>query len=104
MNGCYHGAVDETYVVLEAGRAVNRTGLIGQFADLSEATVVVEFNDVDAVERALAAGDIACVITEPVLTRSDCNGMGVAPRLGGYHAALAESAMPRAGPATAAAD
>jgi glutamate-1-semialdehyde 2,1-aminomutase len=83
MNGCYHGAVDETYVVLEAGRAVNRTGLIGQFADLSAATVVVEFNDVQAVERALAAGDIACVITEPVLT----NCCMVLPDAG-YHAAL----------------
>ena len=90
MNGCYHGAVDETYVVLEAGRAVNRTGLIGQFADLSEATVVVEFNDVEAVERALAAGDIACVITEPVLT--NCSMVLPEP---GYHAALRKATRAR---------
>jgi glutamate-1-semialdehyde 2,1-aminomutase len=83
INGCYHGAVDETYVELEAGRARNRPGLIGQFTDLTEGTRVVEFNDVAALERALAPGDVACVITEPVLT--NCCMVLPAP---GYHAAL----------------
>jgi len=83
MNGCYHGAVDETYVTLEDGRARNRPGLIGQFIDLTEATRVVEFNDVPALERALAARDVACVITEPVLTNC-C----MVPAAAGYHAAL----------------
>jgi glutamate-1-semialdehyde 2,1-aminomutase len=31
---------------------------------------VVEFNDPAAVERVLAAGDIACVLTEPVMTNA----------------------------------
>jgi glutamate-1-semialdehyde 2,1-aminomutase len=83
MNGCYHGAVDETYVALEHGRPVNKPGLIGQFADLTAETRVVEFNDVVALERELAAGDVACVITEPVLT----NCCMVLPEPG-YHAAL----------------
>jgi glutamate-1-semialdehyde 2,1-aminomutase len=83
MNGCYHGAVDETYVELAAGRARNRPGLIGQFVDLTEGTRIVEFNDVAALERALAPGDVACVITEPVLT--NCSMVLPDP---GYHAAL----------------
>ena len=83
MNGCYHGAVDETYVDLDHGRARNQPGLIGQFADLTEGTRVVEFNDVAALERALAPGDVACVITEPVLT----NCCMVLPEPG-YHDAL----------------
>ncbi len=83
MNGCYHGAVDETYVTLEDGRARNRPGLIGQFVDLTAATEVIEFNDVEALERALAARDVACVITEPVLT--NCCMVLPAP---GFHPAL----------------
>jgi glutamate-1-semialdehyde 2,1-aminomutase len=70
FNGCYHGAVDETYVRLVAGRAVHRQGLLGQVTDLTQLTRVVEFNDVDALRRELAHGDVACVITEPVLTNS----------------------------------
>jgi len=46
---------------------------------------VVEFNDVAALERALAARDVACVITEPVLTNC-C----MVPPDPGYHAALRE--------------
>jgi glutamate-1-semialdehyde 2,1-aminomutase len=38
--------------------------------DLTQLARVVEFNDVDALRRALAHGDVACVITEPVLTNS----------------------------------
>ncbi len=83
MNGCYHGAVDETYVELDGGRARNRPGLIGQFVDLTKDTRVVEFNDVAALEQALAPGDVACVITEPVLT----NCCMVLPDPG-YHEAL----------------
>ena len=30
FNGCYHGTVDETFVRLVDGRAVNRPGLLGQ--------------------------------------------------------------------------
>lgn len=70
FNGCYHGSVDETYVRLIDQRAVNRPGLLGQTSDLTQSTRVVEFNDLAALEAALAHGDVACVITEPVLTNS----------------------------------
>jgi glutamate-1-semialdehyde 2,1-aminomutase len=70
FNACYHGTVDETFVRLEGGKAVHRPGLVGQAADLTQNTMVVEFNDIPALEKALAAKDIACVITEPVLTNS----------------------------------
>ena len=50
------------------GTPVNRPGLAGEFRDLTEQTKVVEFNDIPALEKALAAQDVACVITEPVLT------------------------------------
>lgn len=68
FNGCYHGTVDETFVRLIDGVAVNRPGLLGQFTDLTADTRVVEFNDIPALEAALADGQVACVITEPVLT------------------------------------
>ena len=70
FNGCYHGAVDETLVELQDGRPANKKGLAGEFRDLASGTAVVEFNDPPALERALAGSDIACIITEPVLTNS----------------------------------
>ncbi len=70
FNGCYHGSVDETMVRLVDGKPVNRPGLAGEFRDLTGATRVVEFNDIPALEKALADKDTACVITEPVLTNS----------------------------------
>lgn len=86
FNGCYHGAVDETMVRLQDGRPVNRPGLAGEFRDLTQATRVVEFNDIAALEAALAHGDVACVITEPVLT----NSCMVLPDPG-FHEALREA-------------
>ena len=81
FNGCYHGTVDEAFVCLEDGRARTRPGLLGQFVELTEGAAVVEFNDLPALEAALAAGDIACVITEPVLT----NSAMVLPEPGFHH-------------------
>ena len=68
FNGCYHGTVDETFVALNDGIPGNRPGMLGQFADLTTGTRVVEFNDLPALAAALADGQVACVITEPVLT------------------------------------
>jgi glutamate-1-semialdehyde 2,1-aminomutase len=70
FNGCYHGSVDETMVRIVGGKAVNRPGLAGEFRDLTRATRVVEFNNLAALEAALALRGVACVITEPVLTNS----------------------------------
>jgi glutamate-1-semialdehyde 2,1-aminomutase len=83
FNGCYHGSVDETMVRLKDGRAINRPGLAGEFRDLTRATKVIEFNDLPALEAALADKSVACVITEPVLT----NSCMVLPEPG-FHAAL----------------
>lgn len=66
---CYHGTVDETLVVLDAdGRTVSRPGAIGPQVDPGLTTVAVPFNDLYAMEKALASGDIACVLMEPALT------------------------------------
>lgn len=70
FNGCYHGTLEDTMVCLEGGRTVARPGLVGQGFDLTEGAVCVEFNDLTALEAALAAGDVAAVLTEPVMTNS----------------------------------
>ncbi|MBI1218947.1 MAG: aminotransferase class III-fold pyridoxal phosphate-dependent enzyme [Rhodobacteraceae bacterium] len=70
FNGCYHGTVDDTMVALQDGRTVARPGLVGQVADLTETAVAVEFNDLAAVERALKTGEVAAILTEPVMTNS----------------------------------
>jgi glutamate-1-semialdehyde 2,1-aminomutase len=44
--------------------------LLGQVTDLTGLARVVEFNDLPALEAALAHGDVACVIAEPVMTNS----------------------------------
>ena len=68
FQGCYHGAVEETFLRLHEGQPILRPGVLGQDRDLTQTSVVVEFNDVEALRAALSARDIACVITEPVLT------------------------------------
>jgi glutamate-1-semialdehyde 2,1-aminomutase len=66
---CYHGSVDETFVVAGAdGTTRSRPGNVAPAVDPSTTTVAVEFNDLDGVARALAAGEIAAVLTEPALT------------------------------------
>jgi glutamate-1-semialdehyde 2,1-aminomutase len=68
FNGCYHGTVDDVFVDLIDGRPVQRRSLLGQVQDLLPTTRVVEFNDLAALEAALAPGDVACVLAEPVMT------------------------------------
>jgi len=70
FNGCYHGAVEATFVGLKDGRAVNKPGLAGQVRDLTEDAKVIEFNDPAALQAALADRDVACVVAEPVMTNS----------------------------------
>ncbi|MDP2122558.1 MAG: aspartate aminotransferase family protein [Hoeflea sp.] len=66
--GCYHGAVDDAMGRNEGGRTVERPGLVGQVVDLDQTSVVVEFNDLPALEAALAKGNVAAVLAEPVMT------------------------------------
>jgi glutamate-1-semialdehyde 2,1-aminomutase len=68
FNGCYHGTVDDVFVDLVNGKPQQRDSLLGQVHDLTDYTVVVEFNDLPALEVALKAGDVACVLAEPVMT------------------------------------
>jgi glutamate-1-semialdehyde 2,1-aminomutase len=71
FDGCYHGTVDDIFVTRDGrGRTVNRAGLLGQAADLSQVAHAAVFNDLATVERALKTGDIAAILTEPVMTNS----------------------------------
>jgi len=66
---CYHGSVDETFVVLGPdGQPRSRPGNVAPAVDPTTTTRVVEWNDLDAVERELAHGDVAAILTEPALT------------------------------------
>jgi glutamate-1-semialdehyde 2,1-aminomutase len=86
MNWCYHGTVDETFAVLDDdGAVVARPGSSGAAVDPALTTRVVEFNDLDALDAALAHGDVACVLTEPALTN-----IGIVLPDPGYLEALAE--------------
>lgn len=81
---CYHGSVDETLVIRGPdGRAQPRPGNIGQPVHPSLTTVSVPFNDVNALEHALAQGDIACVLAEPALTN-----IGIVLPAPGFHSEL----------------
>jgi glutamate-1-semialdehyde 2,1-aminomutase len=68
FNFCYHGSVDETLVTLQGARPRSRPGNVGPAVDPATTTAVCEFGDLDAVRAALAAEDVACVLTEPALT------------------------------------
>ncbi|MGL4320202.1 MAG: transaminase, partial [Paracoccaceae bacterium] len=68
FDGCYHGTVDDTMVALDHGKTISRPGLIGRVQDLSKGAVACTFNDLGSVDAALAKGDVACVLMEPVMT------------------------------------
>ena len=70
FNGCYHGTVDDAMVELHEGATRARPGLVGQVTDLSTLAVSCEFNELAGVEAALARGDVAAILTEPVMTNS----------------------------------
>ena len=82
----YHGSVDESFAVAGPnGTTVSRAGNVGPPVDPSVTTTAVEFNDLDALEAALATGEIACVLAEPAMTN-----MGIVLPDDGYHDALRE--------------
>jgi len=85
FNYCYHGSVDETILTIEDGVPGPRPGNIGPPVTPTETTRVVEFNDVEALEEALAHEDVACVLAEPALTN-----IGIVLPDPGYHDALRE--------------
>ncbi len=82
---CYHGTVDETFIVVGPDGPVSRDGNVGPPVDPTETTAVVEFNDTEALERMLREEEIACVLTEPALTN-----IGIVLPQPGFHDALRE--------------
>ena len=68
FNYCYHGSVDEAFIVAEPGGPESRPGNVGAPVDPRQTTRVVEFNDAQALDRELASGDVAAVLMEPALT------------------------------------
>jgi len=85
FNWCYHGTVDESFITLKDGLAQARRGNIGPPVDPAVTTKVVEFNDLPALEQALAPGDVACVLAEPVMTN-----VGIVHPEPGFHSAMRE--------------
>ncbi len=85
FNWCYHGTVDETFITLQDGVPVPRRGNTGPAIDPALTTKVVEFNDLPALEAALAPGDVACVLAEPVMTN-----IGIVQPQPSFHVALRE--------------
>jgi len=80
---CYHGTVDETFAIAVDGETRSRPDNVGPPVDLAETTRAIEWNDVDALDAALAGGDVACVLAEPAMTN-----MGIILPEPGYHDAL----------------
>jgi glutamate-1-semialdehyde 2,1-aminomutase len=68
FNGKYHGSLDETHVMLVGGQSAPQPGIAFAGEEVPRTTVVVEFNDLRALERALAEDDVACVLAEPAMT------------------------------------
>jgi len=82
MEGCYHGHVDALLVKAGSGLVtLGIPGTPGVPARVVEQTLVVPYNDLDAVERLVRerGKEIACVIVEPVAAN-----MGVVPPRPGY--------------------
>ena len=66
---CYHGSVDETFVIMgDDGATLPRGGNVGPAVPVSQTTRVAEFNDIASVEAGLAHGDVAVLVMEPALT------------------------------------
>ena len=84
FDGKYHGHFDDVLVEIEDGRLVPEED--GLPHDVTQRTLVVPFNDLEALERTLAGGEVAVVITEPALT----NNVGLLMPDDGFHDGLRE--------------
>ncbi len=82
-NYCYHGSVDESFCTINNGVPGPRPGSVGPQVNPATTTRVIEWNNLAALESALAPGDIACVLAEPAMTN-----IGIIHPDPGYHEAL----------------
>jgi glutamate-1-semialdehyde 2,1-aminomutase len=83
FSDCYHGGVEEAYVQLVDGQMRMRNDIHPNGVVHARVARVIEFNDVDGLDAALSHGDVACVLTEPVMTN-----FGMIPPAPGFHEAL----------------
>jgi glutamate-1-semialdehyde 2,1-aminomutase len=81
FGGHYHGHLDDTLVT--GDEASGRPELLGVNPRAAADTRLVAFHDLAALERVLAHGDVAAVITEPALTN-----VGVVLPQDGFHAGV----------------
>jgi len=65
---CYHGGVDDSIIIASPHGPRSRPGNTGAPVDPVLTSRVAEFNDVDALERELACGDVAALLMEPAMT------------------------------------
>lgn len=66
---CYHGSVDEAFALPGPdGTTVSRPGNVAPPVPLHLTTRSATWNDLASVERELAHGDVAAILTEPALT------------------------------------
>ncbi len=81
FTGHYHGWLDPLFINM--GVTPDPMGAVpltpGQSASAADDVVICEWNDLEQVGKALASGDVACVLMEPVM----CN-TGLIPPAAGY--------------------
>src|SRR5215207_3478703 len=89
FGGHYHGHLDDTLVKGDEHAA--QPELLGLNPRAAAGTRIVAFNDLTTLERVLARGDVAAVITEPALTN-----VGLVLPHDGFHAGVRSSPAPTA--------
>ena len=77
--------MDELFCTINNGVPGPRPGSVGPQVNPATTTRVIEWNNLAALESALAPGDIACVLAEPAMTN-----IGIIHPDPGYHDALRE--------------
>ena len=81
FDGKYHGHADELLGALDASTVVPEG--LGVPLDATRHVRLVRYNDLEAVERELGRGDVACVLAEAAVTNT-----GVIRPVDGFHAGL----------------
>ncbi|MFM7338278.1 MAG: aspartate aminotransferase family protein, partial [Actinomycetota bacterium] len=93
VEGGYHGHHDEVMVSMKppiavagpARKPISVPSSAGITADILKTTLVVPYNDPEALEEVLRNGDVACFIVEPVM-----QNIGICMPLPGYLQAVRE--------------